>query len=118
MRKKLVSCGITLVFLIAILSGCTDSSLDDKKRLVGIWRIEGEEELDLMEYAFLDNGTFFFTKYPNVSGTWDIKDGKLFTDFYGVNSSSYYSFSNNDQTFTLTDLNDPEIKLTLLKIID
>jgi len=109
--------GVTLIFFIAILAGCTSSSLDDKKKFLGNWRLEGNES-NMVNYTFLESGTFFFTEYPNYPGTWDLKNGELTTNFSGVVSSSYYSFSNNDRTLTLTDLIDPETKLVLTKQTD
>ena len=107
---------IILLLLITVLNGCTNSSLNDKKKFIGTWMRTTDEDWKLKNYTFLENGTFFLSNVSDVIGTWDAKDGIFTTVFLGVNSSSYYVFSNNDQTLTLTDVTYPDVKLVLKKI--
>ncbi|UCD13315.1 MAG: hypothetical protein JSW60_07090 [Thermoplasmatales archaeon] len=94
---------VTAVLLLAVgLSGCnevTNSYPSEESRFVGTW--EQREYLSIT--FFLDETCSWL---GNISGKWEIKDGKLEITFveYGDIHVYDYSFSNNDNSLTLTNV--------------
>jgi hypothetical protein len=106
MKKQLVIIGITLLLLAVVLSGCNQVSnpqKSDKDKFVGTW-IENTNSTPKSRITFFFDGTFV---NPAASGTWELKDGKLVmvTIAEGQIETNVcdYTFSNNDNTMTLTD---------------
>ena len=103
MNKKNLIVGIVLLCLVAGLSGCIDNeNITNFDRLLGTWKTADEMTLILRS-----DGTCSFI---GGSGTWELKDGKLFITINfndGQNMMSYeYQFSDNYKTLTLTDAGD------------
>jgi len=103
MKKRLLVL-IVSIFVVNVLCGCINenkktSAIDIKTKFVGKW-IFGSESI-----TFYSNGTYVST---NGNGTFELKDNRLLLQDE-VNLESYeftYSFSNNNNTLTLTNLAD------------
>lgn len=96
MKKPLVIIGIFTFCVIVVVSGCT-SSFVDKDRFIGTWR----ETTSPVYLVLFSNGSCFFA---DVSGTWDINDGKLvlmITSGPVFTNTYQYVFSNHDTTLEL-----------------
>jgi len=98
MKKKLLLI-VTLQILICVgMSGCNDISSThtaEKQKFVGTWYKSNYLVMDL----FAD-GT---CSYLGQTGTWDVKDGKLYlTLSSGYNPTYTYAFSDSDLTLKLT----------------
>ena len=94
------------------MSGCNeDNAKDDTELIVGTWK---DDRFPNESFTFLSNGTGSWT---NDSMLWEIKDGKLKITIQSSGSENIYdyTFSDNDQTLTLTYLNFPQVGLTLIK---
>jgi len=118
MKKRLIITGILLTLLTAILSGCTDSSVDEKSRFVGTWRME---LVPIYVYTFYANGTVT-TREVNVTYnlTYKVEDGKLsfyMPEYPDEPLSYYYFFSDNDTRLNLSLVYSPEnVTFDLIKI--
>ena len=114
MRKQLIIIGIVVVLLVVGLSGCNETSeqdkdsLTDQEKIVGKWKFfTGEGS----EYNFYANGSYIKSNdeidyYEN--GTYELQDGKLIisTYFYENYSSETvydYWFSHNDNRLTIRE---------------
>lgn len=96
--KKIALVLIILIMVSAgFLSGC-DSLKSDKDRFIGTWKTS----VGVTAVLFSD-GT---CTIAGVSGTWDIKDGKLVVVLANLPTQSTftYFFSDDDKTVTLTDI--------------
>lgn len=107
MKKQLVIIGIVALLVSVGLSGC-DILKSDRDKFVGTWRSDSGEN----NFTLFSNGTFVMPDqyYGQRTGKWSLKDGKflmIYDPTQGQNfTSDYdYTFSNNDKTITLTDLN-------------
>lgn len=103
MNKQLLIVGIAILLLAVGLSGCNEQTgtSSEENKFLGTWT-DNTGEIT----TFYSDGTFT-SKLWNVTGTgtWEIKDGKLKTVFIGGILLDYdYSFSNNDETLTLTNV--------------
>ena len=91
MNKKLISIGITLVFLIVGFSGCVSK----ESKFVGKW----ENNLGFVIYTFYGDGKY---KGTVTEGTFEIENGKLICisdDGYTV--SYNYNISDDGKTLML-----------------
>jgi len=91
MNKKLISIGITLVFLIVGFSGC----VSEESKFVGKW----ENNLGFVIYTFYGDGKY---KGTVTEGTFKIENGKLICisdDGYTV--SYNYNISDDGKTLML-----------------
>ena len=102
MKKQLVIIGIVAILFTVELSGCNQVSntlIPEKSKFVGRWTSSDNVNLDLFS-----DGTCAFTI---MSGTWDLKDGKLVLDLPSSTmpyTLAYnYQFSDNDRTLSLID---------------
>jgi hypothetical protein len=87
------------LLVIVGLSGC--NQLFSDKRFVGTWR--GNSDADSITY--FSDGTFTAgAGLLSGGGIWEIKDGKLVlsTSNNEIMTSFGFSFSNNDNSLTLT----------------
>lgn len=103
MNKHLLILGIAILLICVGLSGCNEQTgtSSEENKFLGTWT-DNTGEIT----TFYSDGTFT-SKLWNVTGTgtWEIKDGKLKTVFIGGILLDYdYSFSNNDETLTLTNV--------------
>ena len=110
-NKSVLIFGITLLLLCVGLSGCIDGNSDqdsvDFQKFIGTWVCEDEDAM----YLFGDVVTFFSNGSIRVGtsdheGTFEIIDGKMyvtFTDYENNPDGREYSFSNNDQEFSIID---------------
>lgn len=120
--KKLIIVSIAMVLLfVAIFSGCTDtdSSSNDREKFIGTWMRMTDPEWPFRNYSFLEDGTYLVIGDPESTGTWSVADGILTTTsaaFPGETADAYYTFSDNNQTLTLTDVTDSYAKVILIKI--
>jgi len=97
MKKQLMIVGIFVILLTVGLSGCTSNPLNtEKNKFVGTWNTIYET------YTFFSDGT---CSISGLSGTYDIKDGKLVINAMELMLTFSYLFSNNDNTLTLTMTN-------------
>jgi len=102
--KKGILVLIISIFVVNVLCGCINenkktNAIDIKTKFVGKWNSDSES------ITFYSDGTYVST---NSNGTFELKDDKLLLQDQ-VNSEAYeftYSFSNNDNTLTLTNLAD------------
>lgn len=91
MKKYLNVIGIALMLLAVGLSGCTGP--DDAAKFVGTWeRIETNG--DIVSFTFFSNGTYKLNN--EISGKYEIIDGKLITYVSEIPYENEYSFSDND----------------------
>ncbi|MDG6219422.1 MAG: hypothetical protein QCI00_08275 [Candidatus Thermoplasmatota archaeon] len=86
MNKKFIVIGITLVFLVLGLSGCTEQQTikDDTSRFLGSWRYSEYEYIENL-WSFNDNGTIAVSVYyvnlsaydPPLWINYEIKNNQL-----------------------------------------
>jgi len=108
MNKHLIVIGMTLMLLVVGLCGCNEISnplTSEEDRLVGSWR----EQISKGIIILFSDGTLLMSATGlSVSGEWEVKDGKFFmtmTFEETTQSSAWdYSFSDDDNTLYLTDL--------------
>jgi hypothetical protein len=102
MKKQLVIIGIVALLVCAGLSGCneiTNTINPEKNKFIGTWKSSATTGTTII---FFSDGTFSMSML-GLSGTWDIKDGKLVLIYdQNLQVVSSYAFSNNDRTLTLT----------------
>jgi len=121
MNKKIVITGIVIILLISVLCGCISTESYEEK-FIGKWKgeniPEGEEGSTI--FNFYENGSYSisFTSYDadgNLTtdilwNTYEIKGETLILDMmdtYEVEIAEHltYSFSNDNNTLTLTEEN-------------
>jgi hypothetical protein len=76
---------------------------NDFDKLIGTWTTDAEDAI-LSSVTFYQDGASSSSK---GDGTFEVSDGELITDYYDVGGGIYtfeYSFSDNDNTLTLTDV--------------
>jgi hypothetical protein len=118
MKKKLIIIGIITLLVTIGLSGCNQISNTlntERNRFFGTWSNSQVHDDGMGPYTikttitFLSDGTVSWSSLLTSSGTWDLKDGKLVMNVQLGDSSNIvinnYSFSNNDKTLSLTDVN-------------
>lgn len=90
-----------MVISVGFLSGCNEennSLTDEESIFVGTWKGDGLWDI----IAFFSDRTC--SHYLDLSGTWEIKDGKLvITEKDGLFKYDYL-FTNDDNTLTLTNV--------------
>jgi len=105
--------GITLILLIAGLSGCfgtEEESINEIDKFVGIWNLYGSDlwhELSgIVSINFSSDRNF--TTDINTNGTYELKEGKLVLTMSDEERtlSFSYQFSDGDQRLTLIDSNE------------
>ena len=111
MKKRLVIIGILAVLVCVELSGCNNTSpsyTTEKNKFVGTWIWIYPSGNGSFKYSFFSNGTFTFNRTglkANGTGTFDVKDGKLFLTFNVNNSKNIidltYMFSENNTKLSL-----------------
>ena len=122
MDKKILIIGISVILLIVGLSGCTETTQSDTKRMVGAWtnsEMVGEN-LRTVTYIFLSDKTCEISATyegdsVTASGTWRIVDDKLVIDFTSpsaITQTGDFVFSNDYNTLTITDSIGSTITLT------
>lgn len=97
-----------LIILFIELSGCTSRILEKNDEeiyndFVGTWNFGNSTNCNTT-FVFLKDGTAIIDSCNNMFGTYEIKDGKLITNFYNITKVHNYSFSNNNETLTLTEI--------------
>lgn len=96
---------VTLVINTGFLCGCEKkSSIQMDSRFFGSWY---NETIPYIITTYFSDGTYEINPMQ-VSGTWETKDGKLIclvSNEPDIIKESYYSFSNNNNSLTLTDVN-------------
>jgi hypothetical protein len=113
MKKQLIVIGAVALLVSVVLSGCnqvnnssnsqgTNSLNNEEMKFVGSWVNISTSGMVTAINLFSDNTSVFNT----MSGTWELKDGKLFITFnsaYPISNLTYnYVFSNNNSTLSLT----------------
>ena len=116
MKKQKITLILIFLLLMILLCGCSENSVSDKEKFVGTWRYEPEGFNTSATYVFYANGNYVMLEDPASNGTWDIRNDKLITTYLGMEEISYYCFSDNDKTVTLTPVNDPDFYMVLKKI--
>jgi hypothetical protein len=117
--KQLIIIGIIALLVSVGLCGCTNNPLDtDKNKFVGTWKTDVSNTNGFVNYTdtyiFFSDGTISSTYMGsgsvNMPGSWELKDGKLILTVM-IQKVYDYSFSNNDQTLTLTSINGDESRI-------
>jgi hypothetical protein len=106
-KKQLVIIGIVAILVTVGLSGC-DILKSDRDKFVGTWRSDSERN----DFTLFSNGTFVMPDqyYGQRTGTWSLKDGQFVMIYDPIQQGQSftldydYTFSNNDKTITLTDV--------------
>jgi hypothetical protein len=116
MKKQLIIIGILSIIVSIGLSGCNqESNLSNKEKdkFIGTWNgIVLALGIDEMTIILSSDSTVTMGTF---SGTWEIKDGKLFFTFDDGGLLVFsYVFSNNDRTLTITDI-DTDVSSVLTK---
>jgi hypothetical protein len=111
MKKQLIIVGIIVILLAVGLSGCNRETKTDSDLIVGTWK---DSRFPNDSFTFLSNGA---GSWAGDSILWDIKDGKLEITIQssGTENIYNYTFSDNDQTLTLTYVDLSNINLILVK---
>lgn len=114
MSKKILMVGIIIFLSVNGFSGCTDTENYEEK-ILGKWLVgsipEGDD--DSVIFNFFSNGSFYVNmtevdEYgtPTTQTAWmtyEITDDKFIMIIEGNEVFLDYSFSDNDQTLTLTE---------------
>lgn len=99
MKKLATIIAMFVMIFTILLSGCTEvnPTSNDENKFVGTWKSSGGT------ITFLSNGT---CSLKDIVGEWKINDGKLLLTLEEVSLSkeNFYSFSDNDNTLTLTSV--------------
>ncbi|GAH17355.1 unnamed protein product [marine sediment metagenome] len=102
MKKKLLIVGIVAILLICVgLSGCNEQSSEssEENKFLGTW-INDVGEITI----FHENGTTTSILGDlQGTGTWKLENDSLIITF-GLILTFDYSFSNNDETLTLINV--------------
>ena len=112
MNKNLLICGISILLVVFVLSGCIENQSQSKEeqRFVGTWKMEGTK-INVTFYSNGDMKSVFGDKY-------EVKDGKLaiLSRFAGGYTQELfdYTFSNNDTRLVMINI-DTEVIHTLIK---
>lgn len=116
MKKQSIIVVIIFLFVITSLCGCTQKS--DREKFIGIWYAETSNNGPPLSiaYEFISDETFNIAKTNgtgtySVNGTWNLVNNKLVLTLQDISLISYYHFSNNDNTLTITDSNSLTIEL-------
>lgn len=107
MNKKIVVIGIFILTIVVGLSGCinNDNIVEDENNelnnFLGTWKTDSYVTLKTL--TFFSDGT---GSSSSVSIYWDLKDDKLVIDLLnGLRYTYDYTFTNDSDTLTLTDVN-------------
>ena len=121
MNKIKVALIITMLFSVMFFAGCTeeDPNSIEAKKFVGIWEDSGNSA----SYVFYEKGAFRFDSMDDgrFEGTYKINNELLLftytfpSDYEGTVQSFNYSFSNNDETFTISPYGYPEYSKVFYK---
>jgi hypothetical protein len=93
---------ISIMICVGILSGCNEKSAsltDEERRFVGTWN-GNISVFDVIAF-FPDRAC---SHYSDLSGNWEIKDGKLVITVKDAEYTYDYSFSNNDDVLTIKEI--------------
>ena len=102
MKKIIAIYSFLLVFSIVLICGCTEED-----RFVGTWRTQPVLGISF-GIIFNNNGTFSIDGTSFTVGTWELRDGNLVLQIprnnepVSFSGTFNYSFSNNDNTLTIT----------------
>jgi len=104
MKKQIIIIGIAILLNVVGLSGCfnSDNSNSELNKFVGTWK-HGTLQ-DGGNIKFLSNGK---CTYYNISGKWEIKDGKLVIDLTDRDMTFDYNFlydQNDNQILELKEV--------------
>ena len=119
MKKLTILIGILIMLTYVGLSGCNEI-VNGNNKFVGTWDCSTEQGSIYQIYylnstmTLFSDGTFDGTPLLSIySGTWDIKDNKLVFTYSGnaIMETYSYSFSNNDDTLTLTKYDSDSITI-------
>lgn len=98
MKKQLVIVGAILLLAVG-LSGCNEQSSEESKFL-GTW-IDNTGETTIFHE---DGTTTSILGDLQGTGTWKLENDRLIITFQGLILTFDYSFSNNDETLTLINV--------------
>ena len=99
MDEKLLIFGIVVLLLAVGLSGCNEQSSEESKFL-GTWIDDTGETTIFHE----DGTTTSILGDLQGTGTWKLENDRLIITFQGLILTFDYSFSNNDETLTLINV--------------
>ena len=112
MKKQLVILGLVVLLLVIGLSGCVDNQ-DERNKFVGTWKHESTYNTIII--VFFSNGTYETQGQPIYDvGSYGVKNGKISLSPSNTNLVLIYdySFSNDNQKFTLVSENGSTITYT------
>jgi len=99
MKKQLIIILTVILFIAVELCGCSENK---ENRFIGTWK----RQEPLTKLTFFSNGTLIQDLISGYKVNWEISNGRLvlsFSDNQATKKYIYdYSFLNNDNTFTLT----------------
>ena len=100
MKKELVIFGLIILLVSVGSSGCDQITRDN--RFIGTWT----DQLETGSFTCLSDGTLTVSSgLLSGSGTWTFQNGKFVIQSDDYKAVYGYSFSNNDNTLTLTESN-------------
>ena len=99
MKKQSVILGIAVLLICIGLSGCNEQSSEENKFL-GTW-IDNTGEITIFHE---DGTTTSILDDLQETGTWKLENDRLIITFLGLILTFDYSFSNNDKTLTITNI--------------
>ena len=104
MNRIIMLSGVIFLMLLMFLSGCFESGItleDAGSKLVGTWRTDSVYDTLILS----SNGK---CKKFTYDGTWFLEDDKLIINYEMRNKpyeyTYYYSFSDNNNTLSLTNV--------------
>lgn len=102
-KNRVLIFGFVLLLIVSIFSGC----IDEKSKFVGTWK---DEQGDYI--VFKSDNTLESEEESGVEkGTWKISNEELTINILGATLIFDYSFSNDDNTLTLTSKVSESIKV-------
>lgn len=113
MRNQFVTIGIIVILVCVGLSGCNQISNTlnpEKNKFVGTWNYQYGKKFNC-SVTFISDGTYSNSRQYcfGDSGSWNITDSKLVVNYLLNGEPAYsiysYSFYNNSNNVTLTDVN-------------
>jgi len=103
MKKVMILLIVLMAISVGILSGCTEQS--EESKFIGTW-IDNTDEINVYheDGIITVSGEDDQGNYLHGTGTWKLENGRLFVTFKGSILTFRYSFSSNNKTLTITNI--------------
>jgi hypothetical protein len=120
MKKQLILIGITLFLLAYGLSGCTENKNGPSKRneekVLGQWTETIPGTSLIMTMNFMTNMSYYESiNETRIWGTYTMTDETITLQSEGAIHTFQYSFSNNENTLTLLEIDAGDVNLVLTR---